>query len=69
MMARNRQAIFWALFFPLMLVVGDQEVVDGTVTPRHRRGSKQSNEAVALDVMVSKLAADARERRVSRSED
>ena len=54
---------------PLMLVVGDQEVVDGTVTPRHRRGSKQSNEAVALDVMVSKLAADARERRVSRSED
>ncbi len=54
---------------PLMLVVGDQEVADGTVTPRHRRGSKQSNEAVALDVMVSELAADARERRVSRSED
>ena len=54
---------------PLMLVVGDQEVADGTVTPRHRRGSKLSNEAVALDVMVDQLAADVRERRVSRSED
>jgi threonyl-tRNA synthetase len=54
---------------PLMLVVGDQEEADGTVTPRHRRGSKQSNEAVALDVMVSELAANVRERRVSRSED
>jgi threonyl-tRNA synthetase len=54
---------------PLMLVVGDQEEADGTVTPRHRRGSKQSNEAVALDVMVGELAANVRERRVSRSED
>ena len=54
---------------PLMLVVGDQEAADGTVTPRHRRGSKQSNQAVALDVMVDELAADVRERRVSRSED
>ena len=54
---------------PLMLVVGDQEEADGTVTPRHRRGSKQSNEAVALDVMLSELTADVRERRVSRSED
>ena len=54
---------------PLMLVVGDQEAADGTVTPRHRRGSKQSNKAVALDVMVDELAADVRERRVSRSED
>ena len=54
---------------PLMLVVGDQEEADETVTPRHRRGSKQSNEAVALDVMVGELAANVRERRVSRSED
>jgi threonyl-tRNA synthetase len=54
---------------PLMLVVGDQEEADGTVTPRHRRGSKQSNEAVALDKLVDELAADVRERRVSRSED
>ena len=52
-----------------MLVVGDQEAADGTVTPRHRSGSKQSNKAVALDVMVDELAADVRERRVSRSED
>ena len=52
-----------------MLVVGDQEEADGTITPRHRRGSKQSNEAVALDVLVSELATDVRERRVSRSED
>jgi len=54
---------------PLMLVVGDQEEADGTVTPRKRRGSKRSNEAVALDAMVDELAADVRERRVSRSED
>jgi len=54
---------------PLMLVVGDQEEADETVTPRHRRGSKQSNEAVALGVMVAELAANVRERRVSRSED
>jgi len=54
---------------PLMLVVGDQEAADETVTPRHRRGSKQSNEAVALDVMVDELAANVRERRVSRPED
>ncbi|HEX9813924.1 MAG TPA: threonine--tRNA ligase [Myxococcota bacterium] len=54
---------------PLMLVVGDQEEADGTVTPRHRRGSKQSNTAVALDELVSELAANVRERRVSRSED
>ncbi|MBW1844327.1 MAG: threonine--tRNA ligase, partial [Deltaproteobacteria bacterium] len=54
---------------PLMLVVGDQEEADGTVTPRRRRGSKQSNEAVALDKLVDELAADVRERRVSRSED
>jgi threonyl-tRNA synthetase len=54
---------------PLMLVVGDQEADDETVTPRHRRGSKQSNEAVALDVMVDELAANVRERRVSRPED
>jgi threonyl-tRNA synthetase len=54
---------------PLMLVVGDQEEADGTVMPRHRRGSKQLNKAVALDVMISELATDVRERRVSRSED
>jgi threonyl-tRNA synthetase len=54
---------------PLMLVVGDQEAADGTVTPRHRRGAKQSNDAVALDAMVNELVADVRERRVSRSED
>ncbi len=54
---------------PLMLVVGDQEETDGTVTPRYRRGSKQSKEAVALDALVAQLAADARERRASRLED
>ncbi len=54
---------------PLMLVVGDQEAADGTVTPRWRQESKQSNKAVALDVMVSELAANVRERRVSRAED
>jgi len=54
---------------PLMLVVGDQEEADGTVTPRRRRGSKQSNEAVALDKLVDELAADVRERRVSRPEE
>ena len=54
---------------PLMLVVGDQEETDGTVTPRYRRGSKQSKEAVAVDALVAQLAADARERRASRLED
>ncbi len=54
---------------PMMLVVGDQEEADGTVMPRHRRGSKQSNEAVALERMVAELAANVRERRVSRAED
>jgi threonyl-tRNA synthetase len=54
---------------PLMVVVGDQEEADGTVTPRHRRGSKQSNQAVVLDALVSELAANVRERRVSRVED
>jgi threonyl-tRNA synthetase len=53
---------------PLMLVVGDQEEADGTVTPRYRRGSKQSNGAVALDAMVAQLTADATERRASRLE-
>ncbi len=53
---------------PLMLVVGDQEEADGTVTPRHRHGSGQS-QAIGLDALVSELAADVRERRVSRVED
>jgi threonyl-tRNA synthetase len=54
---------------PLMLVVGDQEETDGTVTPRYRRGSRESEGAVALDALVTQLAADTKQRRASRLED
>ncbi len=54
---------------PLMLVVGDQEQSDGTVTPRWRRGSEPAKGAVELDDLVAQLAADVRQRRASRQED
>jgi threonyl-tRNA synthetase len=48
---------------PVMAVVGDQEEHDGTVTPRRRRDSKRSAEAVAVDAFVSELAAEIARRR------
>ncbi|MEE8508318.1 MAG: His/Gly/Thr/Pro-type tRNA ligase C-terminal domain-containing protein, partial [Myxococcota bacterium] len=48
---------------PIMLVVGDQEVANGTVTPRRRRGSKESAGAIPVDALVSEVVAEVRERR------
>jgi threonyl-tRNA synthetase len=50
---------------PLMLVVGDQEVANGTVTPRRRHGTKGAAESVALDAFVLELSAAVAERRES----
>ena len=44
-------------------VVGDQEQQDGTVTPRRRRDSKRSGEAIAVDAFVSELASEIARRR------
>jgi threonyl-tRNA synthetase len=49
---------------PLMLVVGDQEQENGTVTPRWRHGEKGSDEAVTADALIAKLTDAIRERRV-----
>ncbi len=48
---------------PIMLVVGDQEVADGTVTPRRRHGSKESARAIPVDALLSDVVAEIRERR------
>jgi threonyl-tRNA synthetase len=50
---------------PVMLVVGDQEVANGTVTPRRRHGAKGAAESVALDACVAELSAAVAERRDS----
>jgi threonyl-tRNA synthetase len=43
---------------PLMLVVGDQEEANGTVTPRRRFGPKETPEAMALDPFVAALSQE-----------
>jgi threonyl-tRNA synthetase len=43
---------------PLMVVVGDQEEANGTVTPRRRFGPKETPGAVPLDVFVAGLAEE-----------
>ena len=48
---------------PIMAVVGDQEQQDGTVTPRRRRDSKRSAEAITVDAFVSGLASEIARRR------
>jgi len=48
---------------PIMLVVGDQEEANGTVTPRRRRGAPGSSETVALDAFVTDVAEQINERR------
>ena len=48
---------------PVMLVVGDQEVANGTVTPRRRHAAKGAAESVALDAFVAELSASVAERR------
>lgn len=48
---------------PLMVVVGDQEEANGTVTPRRRLGAKEAPGAVPLDAFVSDLAEEIASRR------
>ena len=48
---------------PVMLVIGDQEVADGTVTPRRRRDAERSAEAVPVDVFQAELRSEIEERR------
>jgi threonyl-tRNA synthetase len=48
---------------PVMLVVGDQEVANGTVTPRRRHAAKGASESMALDAFVTEIAATVAERR------
>ncbi|MBT98644.1 MAG: hypothetical protein CL902_08450 [Dehalococcoidia bacterium] len=67
MMARNRQAIFWALFFPLMLVVvfglfevngvgsADVVVVDQSDGPRSEVLRERLNEIEFLDLQSDEI--------------
>ena len=48
---------------PIMAVVGDQEQQDGTVTPRRRRDSKRSAEAIPVDAFVSEIVSEIARRR------
>ncbi len=48
---------------PIMLVAGDQEVANGTVTPRRRRGSGGATEALPLDDLVADLCTAIEERK------
>jgi threonyl-tRNA synthetase len=48
---------------PVMLVVGDQEQAEGTVTPRWRRGERSASGAVPLEDLVAQLAREVGERR------
>jgi len=51
---------------PLMLVVGDQEQADGTVTPRWRRGGEARGGAVVLSELVADLVERVASRRADR---
>jgi threonyl-tRNA synthetase len=48
---------------PIMLVVGDQEETNGTVTPRRRHGSKEAAPAIAIDAFVAAVTEEIRLRR------
>jgi threonyl-tRNA synthetase len=48
---------------PIMLVVGDQEETNGTVTPRRRRGPKEAAQAIAVDAFVASVTEEIRLRR------
>jgi len=49
--------------FPLMLVVGDQEVEAGTVTPRLRKSEGKAPEAMLVEDLVARLARATAERK------
>ncbi len=46
-----------------MLVVGDQEAADSTVTPRWRHGTEPAEGAVGLDALVAQLVRRIDEKR------
>jgi threonyl-tRNA synthetase len=48
---------------PIMLVVGDQEETNGTVTPRRRHGPKEPPQAIAVDAFVEAVTEEIRLRR------
>ena len=48
---------------PIMLVVGDQEEANGTVTPRRRRGPKEASGAIAVDAFVAEACEEIAQRR------
>jgi threonyl-tRNA synthetase len=50
---------------PLMLVLGDKELENGTVTPRLRRAKKQSREATDVETLIAELAEAVGERRAA----
>jgi threonyl-tRNA synthetase len=49
-----------------MLVVGDREEADGTVTPRRRQGSHPAAEPLTVDALVAQLRQDIDMRRNTR---
>jgi threonyl-tRNA synthetase len=49
---------------PVMLVVGDQEAADGTVTPRRRDRGEAAQGAVQVDALVARLVEEIAQRRV-----
>jgi threonyl-tRNA synthetase len=52
---------------PVMLVVGDEEVESGTVTPRRRDGSRTSRDVVEADILVAELSIENERRRAARA--
>ncbi len=48
---------------PVMLVVGDQEAADSTVTPRWRHGTEPVEGAVGLDALLGRLVRHIEEKR------
>jgi len=51
---------------PVMLVVGDREEANGTVTPRRRQGSHPAGEPLAVDALVAQMRQDIDTRRNTR---
>jgi threonyl-tRNA synthetase len=51
---------------PVMLVVGDQEQANGTVTPRRRQESKEASGAISVDALVAQLTREIDDRRKPR---
>ena len=48
---------------PIMLVVGDQEEANGTVTPRRRKGPRGATEAISVDAWIAQTTEEIRQRR------